>query len=769
MILDFTNAFPEASDGSRHPLPKQQLFLDKAMSKDSPKYVRYVGGIGSGKTLILCITILILAVMYPGDYLIGRQFAPELRDTTLKTFLEVLAAVGKELLVEHRVADGVIRVRSRGGVSNVLFRGLDEPEKLKSLNLNGFGIDEANQVSEAAFTLLQGRLRGKHVRKGFLVQNSGGHDWTHRWFVKQDMLKTTEIKAEFYNIKAPSTENKHLPHGYVETILNTWSEDRIRREIYADEDAFEGQVYSDFRANVHVVQPFKIPEDWTRVIGADHGFRNPTCWLWGAVDYDNNVYIYREFYKKEWLIEEICKGKTILKTEPGVLAMMKDPVSGITEKIQGIYIDPSTRNRRGTTGKSDWDAYVENLPEGLPLLPARNDKTAGIDRVKTYLKVNPVTKKPQLFFFNTCENLIEEIAKYRYEELAMSQQGKKNEKEDPRKVDDHACLLGGFTKISTKRGLVDITKVTTSDFVLTSLGYRRVLVSGCTGTRPVFRYDFSDGSYLAATADHPILLSDGSKKSIHDLTIFDTVCKMDTCKSSSMGSFLGRLVDITELMEHTVRRVSKLCTAKYGSSITEKSPSITTSTTGTIIPITTTYQTLNAYLSQSIYQNILVAPQPFVIQKQENNTLTISEVSPKNGTEAPKGVNGIGNMLSRWLRKISNIKYLGFVKSAESLLRLTQPLRRDLNTVTRTAGPPLYVGEEKVYNLSVEGVSEFYANGILVSNCDALRYLIMSQPEPPKVEEEIWEQIKYNSIQGSLYRDLQHAKKPNTNKDPFGE
>ena len=32
--------------------------------------------------------------------------------------------------------------------------------------------------------------------------------------------------------------------------------------------------------------------------------------------------------------------------------------------------------------------------------------------------------------------------------------------------------------------------------------------------------------------------------------------------------------------------------------------------------------------------------------------------------------------------------------------------------------------EQAVYNLSVDAIGEYYANGILVSNCDALRYLL---------------------------------------------
>lgn len=32
---------------------------------------------------------------------------------------------------------------------------------------------------------------------------------------------------------------------------------------------------------------------------------------------------------------------------------------------------------------------------------------------------------------------------------------------------------------------------------------------------------------------------------------------------------------------------------------------------------------------------------------------------------------------------------------------------------------------DRVYDLTVDGPSEFYANGVLVHNCDALRYLIV--------------------------------------------
>jgi PBSX family phage terminase large subunit len=441
MLLDLTLCFPLSENtGTRGPLPKQAAFMDQVLDPKKSKYIAYVGGVGSGKTMIGCITMIIMAVQYPGDYLICRQFLPELKITTLKTFLEICPP---ELIKEYRVADGIVKLKAVNGQdSTIIFRQLEDPDKLRSLNLSGFYIDEASQVSEAAFMLLQGRLRGKGLRKGFLTSNPNGHDWIYSWFVKQDHFNKEEAKKQYALVKAPSTENIHLPEGYVESMLASWSEDRIRREIEGSFDAFEGQIYSEFRRDVHVVPPFAIPSDWIRVMGMDHGYRNHAAAVWGAVDYDENIYIYKEFYEREWLIEEICKGHK--KTnKPGIIEMCKG------EKITQARIDPSVRATRGATGFSDWDVYQENLPRDFPLMLANNDVATGIDRVKSYMKINPNTNKPRVFVFSSCTNLLNEIAQYRYKETMHTQVGKIAEKEAPVKVNDH--LMDAFRYLIMSR------------------------------------------------------------------------------------------------------------------------------------------------------------------------------------------------------------------------------------------------------------------------------------------------------------------------------
>lgn len=431
MNINLNQCFPADSKGRQGPLPKQSEVIKQLLRPETPKYIAYVGGIGSGKSLIGCISMLMQAVLYPGDYLICRQFLPELRITVYKTFLEICP---KELIQEKHDTSMTIKIKSSGGkTSNIYFRQLEEPDKFRSMNLSGFLIDEANQVSEEAFLLLQGRLRGNGLRKGLIVSNPNGHDWLYRWFSRKDHLKSDSAKNQYHLIMAPSTENHHLPEGYIESMMMSWSDDRIKREIMGSFDAFEGMVYHEFRRDVHVVKPFRIPDSWERHIRIDHGYRNPAAVVFSAISPDGEVYVYRELYQTEWLINEIIQGNK-KERKVGIVQLLNP-----NEKFQTAKIDPSTRARRGTTGASDYDEYIKHWPDTFPSLQmAKNDVQVGIDRVKSYLKVHPKTKHPMLYIFESCTNLLEEITTYRYQELRPNQEGKKSENEKPVKVNDHA-------------------------------------------------------------------------------------------------------------------------------------------------------------------------------------------------------------------------------------------------------------------------------------------------------------------------------------------
>lgn len=83
----------------------------------------------------------------------------------------------------------------------------------------------------------------------------------------------------------------------------------------------EGAVYEDFDRAVHLVDPFPIPADWTRVRAIDFGFTNPFVCQWWAIDGDGRMYLYREIYHTRRLVEDharqilaFSRGETVAAT-----------------------------------------------------------------------------------------------------------------------------------------------------------------------------------------------------------------------------------------------------------------------------------------------------------------------------------------------------------------------------------------------------------------------------------------------------------------------
>lgn len=447
--IDLNKCFPEPEDTNktRGPLPKQQEFLDLLLDPNGPENIAYFGGYGSGKSLILCIANIVQGVLFGGEYVIARQYMPELRRTTMKLFHTLLPP---ELIVDKKDAIAETTIKSQKGTATFYFVGLDEPDKLDSLTLDGASIDEASQTTEEAFLKLQGRLRGlKGLRKILLVGNPKGHDYVYRSFISQKdfvdfyhptlkkVITADEQRSKYKIIIAPSTENHFLTPDYLQKMFSSYSKERQQRDIYGSFDSFEGQVYHEFNRAEHVVRPFKIPPNWKRHIRMDAGFRNPAVVLFFAISPDGEVYVYREWYKREHLISEIINGdkrKKLVGFTEGL---------GKTSSFETAKIDPSVNKRNGKDGTTEYSEYLRHWPEWLPPLQlAKNQVQAGIDRVKLYLKVHPRLKKPSLYIFDTCQNLLEEISTYKYPELKANQVGTKAEHENPVKVDDHAldCL-----------------------------------------------------------------------------------------------------------------------------------------------------------------------------------------------------------------------------------------------------------------------------------------------------------------------------------------
>lgn len=218
------------------------------------------------------------------------------------------------------------------------------------------------------------------------------------------------------------TENVYLNAGEIDDFMHGLSQDERSARIHGKFVQIGGLIYKKF-SEINLVDPgIEIPKSWLHVAALDHGFNNPTAWLWAGVDPDGRIIVFDEHYESGQIVSYHAAKVQEKNRQHG-----REP---------DYYVgDPSIRNTDPITGTSVQLEYIEC---GIPVMLGNNDVRAGINRVAQMLEgYNGV---PRLYIARNCVNLVYEIQRYRWGQWATKKmQFDKNKKEEPHKKADHAC------------------------------------------------------------------------------------------------------------------------------------------------------------------------------------------------------------------------------------------------------------------------------------------------------------------------------------------
>jgi len=172
LAQDITPADSTSSGGWRYDaLPAQRRFHGDLITR----FKGYSGPIGSGKSYALAYEALFLSLLNPGLLgLIGAPTYKMLEDSTRRSFFEVLDAEGIGFTFNKQ--ENCVRLAATG--SEIIFRSMENPDRLRGQNLAWFGLDELTYTREEAWTRILGRLRHPDAARlcGFAVWTPKGHD-----------------------------------------------------------------------------------------------------------------------------------------------------------------------------------------------------------------------------------------------------------------------------------------------------------------------------------------------------------------------------------------------------------------------------------------------------------------------------------------------------------------------------------------------------------------------------------------------------------------
>jgi phage terminase large subunit len=398
------------------------------LALESFKYILYGGAMGGGKSYwlrwIIAYWLMFLTKKYELNGIVGAIFCedyPSLKDRqTSKIAREFPEWLG-EMHADHKEYGRCFLARPEYGGWVIALRNLDDASKYKSAEFAIIGIDELTKNKKEIFDDLKTRLRWPGVAsfdcKFVAGTNPGeiGHAWAKKWWLDRDFEEEMQEEGKLFKyIPAKASDNSYLDVDYIK-VLDSLPADKRKAYREGDWNIFKGQYFSEWREEIHVVDPFEIPMYWRRFIMGDYGYSNPASVHWGAVDEDGVLYLYRELYVTEHTYENLA-AKIVSLTpfqelqqisywvfDPAIWSKKDEPLSG-AEKMQNKY--------KEITGR------------GLNLIQANNERVIGWGQVREYLK--PFTRNDQLLaklqVFKTCKDFIRTFPslvydKYKVEDL----------------------------------------------------------------------------------------------------------------------------------------------------------------------------------------------------------------------------------------------------------------------------------------------------------------------------------------------------------------
>ena len=176
--------------------------------------------------------------------------------------------------------------------------------------------------------------------------------------------------------------------GAYEANLLSLPEHQCRQLLEGVWSIVEGAVFSEFRTTHHTVDPFDISPEWRRLRSCDYEYSSYSAVHWFAIDPNFEIlYVYRELYVSKHTGRDLAKA--VVQAE-------------INDRVPYGILDSSYWYNRGQKGPS---IAEEIISEGCRWRPS--DRSAGArvinkNPLDELLKINEITEKPGIIFFNTC-------------------------------------------------------------------------------------------------------------------------------------------------------------------------------------------------------------------------------------------------------------------------------------------------------------------------------------------------------------------------------
>lgn len=289
------------------------------------KFYFLVGGYGSSKSYHVAVKLIKKLLQEKRKALVIREVFDTIRDSCLDLLEEVANAMGVEEYLTFTTSP--MQVRFKNG-SRIIFKGMDKPAKLKSLNgVSIVWIEECSEVKYEGFKEILGRLRHPTLSNHIILSTNpvSKSNWCYKYFFqdrKNNVLvlddeelykKRIMIVGNTYYHHSTVDDNFFVPASYVEQLDDLQVHDPdLYRVARKGQFGINGTlVFPQFEVQPHekVLELMKAVKSPLEKNGMDFGFvTSYNAALRMLIDHEKKIlYIYREYYSRNKTDPEIAE------------------------------------------------------------------------------------------------------------------------------------------------------------------------------------------------------------------------------------------------------------------------------------------------------------------------------------------------------------------------------------------------------------------------------------------------------------------------------
>ena len=329
------------------------------------RYLVLLGGAGSGKSYFATQKLILRAMQSKHRFLVLRKVERTIRESVFKLFTSVISEENLSEIVSINKTDKTIKFKNG---SEIIFAGLDDPEKIKSIaGITGMFLEEATEFAEADFDQLDLRLRGMGMDYKQIVIAFNPID--HRHWLKRRFFDTILTNAR--TNKTTYLDNAFIDDEYKVKMGQLKEQDENLYNIYALGNwgvPMKGLIYKDWK--VYARKP-----KGDVVYGLDFGYNAPSALVKITFD-DEQLYVEELLYEAGLTTYQLVE--RLREFDLG-----EDPV----------YCDAAAP-----------DKIEELYNSGINAQPADKNVTEGIEKVKSM----------PLYIHEYSENLKKELQTYKW-------------------------------------------------------------------------------------------------------------------------------------------------------------------------------------------------------------------------------------------------------------------------------------------------------------------------------------------------------------------